>query len=331
MVQSDETLLSIRGLRSYFVTTEGIVRAVDGVDLDIRKGEVVGIVGESGCGKSTLALSILRLLPDPPGKIVGGRVLFGGEDILQMKDYELREIRGGKIAMIFQDPQTTLNPVYTVSNQIGETISIHTDLKDEEVNKKVIEILEKVGISDAPLRASSYPFEFSGGMRQRAMIAMALSCDPNLLIADEPTTNLDVTIQAQILELLIALKEEFNMSILMITHDMGVIAEVSDRIYVMYAGKVMETADALSLFERPIHPYTRGLISSIPSIKKRAQKLTSIPGSVPSLVSPPKGCRFHPRCQFAHESCEKEEPPLVEVEEGHWVSCLHVDKVISSN
>ncbi|MCD6262798.1 ABC transporter ATP-binding protein [Candidatus Bathyarchaeota archaeon] len=318
-----EPLLEIRHLKTYFYSDEGVVRAVDDVSLNIGREEVLGVVGESGCGKSTLALSILRLIR-PPGKIVGGEIIFDGKDLLKLSEEEMRKIRGAKISMVFQDPTSCLNPVFTVGSQIEETVILHQKLKGKERLAKVIEMLRKVRIPSPEERYKNYPHQFSGGMRQRVMLAIALSCNPDLLIADEPTTNLDVTIQAQVLSLMKDLQREFKSSILLVTHNMGVIAKMSDRVAVMYAGKIVEVADVIPIFEKPYHPYTEALLRSIPKISKIIERLESIPGVVPSLVNPPPGCRFHPRCRYAKEICKREEPPLIEIEPGHLVAChLH--------
>lgn len=318
-----EPLLEIRHLKTYFYSDEGVVRAVDDVSLNIGRGEVLGVVGESGCGKSTLALSILRLIR-PPGKIVGGEIIFDGNDLLKLSEEEMRKIRGAKISMVFQDPTSCLNPVFTVGSQIEEAVILHQKLKGKERLAKVIEMLRKVRIPSPEERYKNYPHQFSGGMRQRVMLAIALSCNPDLLIADEPTTNLDVTIQAQVLSLMKDLQREFKSSILLVTHNMGVIAKMSDRVAVMYAGKIVEVADVIPIFEKPYHPYTEALLRSIPKISKIIERLESIPGVVPSLVNPPPGCRFHPRCRYAKEICKREEPPLIEIEPGHLVAChLH--------
>ena len=322
-----EKLLEVKNLKTYFYTYEGASKAVDGVDFEIYPGETLGVVGESGCGKSVTALSILRLIPIPPGKILDGEILFEGKDLLKLNDKGIRSVRGKKISMIFQEPMTSLNPVYTIGDQISEAIMTHKKVGKTEAKKRSIEMLQKVGIPLPAQRFSEYPFQFSGGMRQRAMIAMALSCGPKLLIADEPTTALDVTIQAQILDLINSLKDQFNMSIMMITHDLGVIAEVSDRVVVMYAGKVVEYADVETLFEEPMHPYTWGLMNSIPKIGHKIKRLATIPGVVPSSLKFPKGCKFNNRCLLADEKCFNLEPDLVEVTKGHTVRCWHIQRL----
>jgi len=316
-----ESLLNIDNLKVYYFTLEGIVKAVEGVHLKIGKGEALGLVGESGCGKSTTAHSILRLVKKP-GKIVEGEIWFENEDLLAKSEAEMRKIRGARIAMIFQNPMTSLNPVFTVGSQIAESIKLHQNVKKREIKEKVLEILEKVGIPSARERMKDYPHEYSGGMCQRAMVAMALSCNPNLLIADEPTTNLDVTIQAQILDLLRALRKEFGASILLIGHDLGVISEVCDTVAVMYAGKLIEHADLATLFKEAKHPYTQALLGSIPRLDLETERLRVIPGVVPQLINPPPGCRFHTRCEYVKEICRKEEPPLIEIKQGHTVACF---------
>jgi oligopeptide/dipeptide ABC transporter ATP-binding protein len=288
----------------------------------------MGIVGESGSGKSVTAMSILRLIPSPPGKIVDGKIIFDGQDLLKLSEKEIRKIRGNKIAMIFQEPMTSLNPVFTIGSQIMEAILLHQDVTKEEAREKAIEMLRLVGIPAPEKRVDDYPHQFSGGMRQRAMIAMALSCNPSLLIADEPTTALDVTIQAQILDLMLDIKEKVgDASIILITHDLAVVAEVCDKVTVMYCGKVMEQTDVYTLFKNPKHPYTIGLLNSIPGIKIKTkdQKLYTIPGIVPSIFDLPKGCKFCTRCERADEKCKLEEPELKEIEPGHFVRCHYVD------
>jgi oligopeptide/dipeptide ABC transporter ATP-binding protein len=317
-----ELLVELKNLKTHFFTEEGTVKAVDGVDLKIYKGEILGLVGESGCGKSTIALSLLRLVPKP-GQIADGEIVFEGTDILGIDEEEMRNLRGGDISIIWQDPMSSLNPVYTIGDQISESIILHQDLKDkDEIMEKVYDILEKVGIPDSERRAKQYPHEFSGGMRQRVMIAMALSCNPKLLIADEPTTSLDVTIQAQILDLMEDLTNEFDASVLVITHDLGVVAEMADKVAVMYAGKIVEYSDVITVFKNPFHPYTKALLNSIPRVDIEQGTLESIEGMVPDLISPPKGCRFNPRCQYVMEICRKEEPQLHEVESDHFASCF---------
>lgn len=316
-----DTLIEVKNLKTYFYTEDGVVKAVDDVSFTIEKGKTLGIVGESGSGKSITSLSIMRLIPSPPGKIVGGEVLYRGEDLLLAPPTRMREIRGNDIAMIFQEPMTSLNPVFTVGDQISEAVMLHQKLSKTEARKKAIEMLKLVGIPNPEKRVRNYPHEMSGGMRQRVMIAMALSCSPELLICDEPTTALDVTIQAQILDLIRELKETVGSAIIMITHALGVIAEVADDVIVMYCGRVMEHADVKSLFRKPLHPYTEGLLRSIPRLDQSGEKLVSIPGMVPKLTDMPSGCPFHPRCAYARSACCQTEPPEVEYE-GRRVRCL---------
>jgi len=314
-------LLEVRGLKTYFFTDEGVVKAVDGIDFDISKGEIFGLVGESGCGKSVTALSLLRVIPSPPGKIINGRVMFEGRNLMKISEKEMRHVRGAKISMIFQDPHSSLNPVFRIGDQIAEAIQLHQMTDKKEVPSKVAEALDLVRIPDPEDRMYQYPHQFSGGMKQRAMIAMMLACNPSLLIADEPTTAVDVTIQVQILELLKELRGKQDASIMLITHNLGVIAEVCDRVAVMYAGNIVEQADMAGLFRNPKHPYTHALLGAFPSAEKKRGELTVIPGFVPSLVNPPPGCRFHPRCPYAKPICTEEMPPVVKVNEGHWVRC----------
>jgi peptide/nickel transport system ATP-binding protein len=320
-----ERLLDIRGLRTHFAAEDGMVRAVDGVDLALDAGETLGVVGESGCGKTVTALSVLKLIPMPPGRIVGGEILWRGRDLVPLQADDMRAIRSKEIAIVFQEPMTSLNPVYTVGEQIAEVIRLHEGLGRRAALARTVEMLRLVHIPNPERRVHDYPHQFSGGMRQRVMIAMALSCNPKLLIADEPTTALDVTIQAQILELLAEMKSRFGMSVMLITHAMGVVAETAQRVVVMYAGKVVEEAPVGELFAAPRHPYTQGLIRSIPRLDlaaKRKTRLEAIPGVVPSLVDPPPGCRFAPRCRFASAACTEAVPPLREVAPGHKVACI---------
>jgi oligopeptide/dipeptide ABC transporter ATP-binding protein len=318
-----DILLEIKHLRTYFYTDEGIARAVDGMDLTIRKGRTLGVIGESGCGKSVTALSVLRLVSSPPGRIIGGEILFDGADLLAKTPAEMRTIRGNDISMIFQEPMTSLNPVYTIGNQIMEAISLHQGLSKVEARHKAIEVLGLVGISTPAKQVDAYPHQLSGGMRQRAMIAMALSCRPKLLIADEPTTALDVTIQAQILRLIHELKQQIGMAVMMITHDLGVIAQVADDVVVAYAGKGVEYADVETVFEKPAHPYTRALYHSIPLLTERKKrKLEVIKGTVPNPLNFPPGCRFHPRCTYAQELCAVEEPQLETIGPNHKARCF---------
>lgn len=316
-----DVLLSIRNLKVCFDTEDGLVEALDGVNLDLIRGETLGLVGETGCGKSVTGLSILQLVPSPPGKIVAGDIVFDGENLLHKSSEEMRRIRGRRISMIFQDPMTSLNPVFTIGDQVGEAISLHQGTRRALTWKSTVEALKWVRIADAEERATDYPHQFSGGMRQRAMIAMMLACRPALLIADEPTTALDVTIQAQVLNLMRELQNELNMSILLITHNLGVVAEMCDRVGVMYSGTVVELASVEALFEAPRHPYTQGLLRSIPRPDRDLEDLATISGSVPSLINPPAGCRFHPRCPHREDLCSREKPPEFEIEEGHVVVC----------
>ena len=318
-------LLDIRGLKTHFATDDGMVHAVDGVDLAIRRGETLGVVGESGCGKTITAMSVLKLIPMPPGRIVAGQILWQGRDLVPLDAEGMRKIRSKEIAIVFQEPMTSLNPVYTVGDQIAEVIRLHEGLSRGAALGKTVEMLRLVNIPNPERRVHDYPHQFSGGMRQRVMIAMALSCDPQLLIADEPTTALDVTIQAQILDLLDDLKARLGMAIMLITHAMGVVAETAQRVVVMYAGKVVEEASVERLFAEPLHPYTQGLIRSIPRIDRAAAhktRLEAIGGAVPRLLDPPPGCRFAPRCRFAGPACTAATPPLVEVVPGHKVACV---------
>jgi peptide/nickel transport system ATP-binding protein len=320
-----EPLLQIRGLKTHFATDDGWVRAVDGVDITIHRGETVSVVGESGCGKTVTAHSVLKLTPMPPGKIVAGEILWQGRNLVPLGPKEMDELRAKEIAIIFQEPMTSLNPVYTVGEQISEVLRRHEGLSRKDALDRTIEMLRLVRIPNPERRVTDYPHQFSGGMRQRVMIAMALSCNPKLLIADEPTTALDVTIQAQILELLGEMKERFGMAIMLITHAMGVVAETAQRVVVMYAGKVIEEAPVEQLFGKPRHPYTQGLIRSIPRIDLAATsktRLEAIPGVVPNLLRPPPGCRFAARCRFAEARCKEAEPPLREVVPGHKVACV---------
>ena len=317
-------LLEIRGLQVDFATDDGIVRAVDGVDLTIGRGETLGIVGESGCGKTVTALSVLKLIATPPGQIVAGQILWRGRDLVTLSPDEMRSIRSKEIGIVFQEPMTSLNPVYTVGAQIAETVREHEGLGRRGALDKAIEMLRLVHIPNPQRRVQDYPHQFSGGMRQRVMIAMALSCNPKLLIADEPTTALDVTIQAQILELITEMKERLGMAVMLITHAMGVVAETAQRVVVMYAGKVIEEAPVGELFSRPRHPYTQGLIRSIPRVDRggRKTRLEAIAGVVPKLLDPAPGCRFAARCRFAMPACSAGEPLLREVAPGHKVACI---------
>jgi oligopeptide/dipeptide ABC transporter ATP-binding protein len=325
--QSSGVLLEIKGLKTYFFSDEGVSRAVDGVDLRLHKGETLGIVGESGCGKSVTALSIMRLIPDPPGRITAGEILLDGENLLELPAERMRRIRGNRISMIFQEPMTSLNPVYTIGNQIAEAVRLHQKLSSQDALNRSLDMLKLVGIPAPERRLHEFPHQLSGGMRQRAMIAMALACKPALLIADEPTTALDVTIQAQILDLMGDLKAQLSTAIILITHDLGVIAESAARVAVMYAGKIVEEADVIRIFETPRHPYTIGLLQSIPRIDRRQAgkaRLREIKGIVPIPSRLPTGCAFHPRCPEALGICPREAPRLKTVADGHRVRCwLH--------
>jgi peptide/nickel transport system ATP-binding protein len=325
-----EPLLEIRGLKTHFATDDGMVQAVDGVDLVIGRGETLGLVGESGCGKTVTALSVLKLIAMPPGRIVAGQILWQGRDLVPLSNADMNDVRSKEIAIIFQEPMTSLNPVYTVGEQIAEVVRRHEGLGRRAALAKTVDMLKLVQIPNPQRRVHDYPHQFSGGMRQRVMIAMALSCNPKLLIADEPTTALDVTIQAQILELLGDLKSRFGMAIMLITHAMGVVAETAQRVAVMYAGKVIEEASVEQLFGRPRHPYTQGLIRSIPRVDRAAThktRLEAIGGVVPSLLNPPPGCRFAPRCRFAAAVCREAVPPLREIAAHHKVACVRAESL----
>ncbi|HBF69727.1 MAG TPA: ABC transporter ATP-binding protein [Thermotoga sp.] len=317
----------MENLKTYFYTEDGVVKAVDGVSFEVREGETLGIVGESGSGKSVTSLSIMRLL-DQNGKIVDGKIIFKGRNLLELSESEMRKIRGKEIAMIFQEPMVALNPVFTIGDQIMEAIILHQNVSEKEARKMAIDLLRKVGIPEPEKRVDEYPHQLSGGMRQRAMIAMALSCRPSLLIADEPTTALDVTIQAQILELMKELQKEYGMAIILITHDMGVVAEMSDKVAVMYAGKVVEYGDVKTIFTEPKHPYTYALLESIPRIDVEQERLKSIPGNVPDPLNFPPGCKFHPRCEFFEKGkCDVEEPELEDLDGNHKVRCFFWQKL----
>jgi oligopeptide/dipeptide ABC transporter ATP-binding protein len=325
-----ERLIQLKNLTTHFFTPEGVVKAVERVSFGIDKGRTLGVLGESGCGKSVTALTIMRLIPDPPGRILGGEIEFEGSDLLQLSPAAMRQVRGKDIAMIFQEPMTSLNPVYTIGDQIAETYVIHQGMNKTEAFQGAAEMLRLVGIPAPERRVHEYPHQLSGGMRQRAMIAMAMACRPKLLIADEPTTALDVTIQAQILDLMLGLQEEVGMAILIITHDLGVIAEVSDEVVVMYAGQVVEYASIETLFLQPRHPYTLGLMASIPQLGRKFRegkaRLKEIPGLVPNLIRLPPGCLFQPRCPMAFAACTKERPPLFSLDAGHGVRCWLAEK-----
>ncbi|KQL43940.1 peptide ABC transporter ATP-binding protein [Brevibacillus choshinensis] len=307
-------VLEVKQLKTHFKTANGIVKAVDGVDLTIYEGETVGIVGESGCGKSVTSLSVMGLLPKPMAYIEQGRILFSGRDITQLSEREMRKLRGNEISMIFQEPMTSLNPVFTIGQQLSEPLKQHTRLSKKEIRQAVIAMLQSVGIPRAEQIMNEYPHQLSGGMRQRAMISLAMLCQPKLLIADEPTTALDVTIQAQILQLMKEIKARTNMAMMLITHDLGVVAEMCDRVTVMYAGQVVESADVRTIFNRPTHPYTQGLLASLPTSNERKGELQSIPGSVPRPDEVPVGCAFAPRCSYATDRCREERPPLIAIE-----------------
>jgi len=322
---NEQLLLEIKHLKTYFYTDEGVVPAVDDVNYKILTGETMGLVGESACGKSVTSLSIMQLIQTPPGKIIGGEIWFKGENLLKKKPEEMRKIRGAEISMIFQEPMTSLNPVYTVGNQISEAIVLHQGVSEREAMAKTVEMLKLVGIPSPERRVNEYPHQMSGGMRQRVMIAMALSCNPDLLIADEPTTALDVTIQAQILELMKSLKDKLGMAILLITHNLAVVAEMADHIAVMYAGKIVEYAVAREIFKSPRHPYTSGLLISIPrlNLARSKEPLPTIPGVVPNPYKMPKGCAFTPRCRYAQQKCREEMPPLEDLTPNHQVRCFY--------
>lgn len=326
-----DVLLDVRDLETHFFGEESVTRALGGVSFQVKKGETLGVVGESGCGKSVTALSILRLLPKLTAKTVGGEIHFDGRNLLTLSDAEMRKVRGNRIAMIFQDPMTSLNPVYTVGHQIAEALKIHSNVSRSEATAKTVEMLRLVRIADPNRRINNFPHEMSGGMRQRAMIAMALACSPELLIADEPTTALDVTIQAQILKLIVELKERTGTAVMFITHDLGVVAETCQRVIVMYAGRVVEQATVQELFARPMHPYTQGLMRSVPDRRRgRQSRLSEIPGIVPSLREPIVGCSFAPRCPFAGDICREKTPMLRDVEGGHSAACWRAEELVAA-
>lgn len=320
------SLLDVKDLKTYFYTDSGVAKAVDGVTFSVDKGKVLGIVGESGCGKSVTSLSIMRLVDPVTGKNEGGEILFDGTDILKLPEPEMRKLRGNRISMIFQEPMTSLNPVFTIGYQIEESLILHKGMDKKAARQQAIHLLELVEIPEAGKRVDEYPHQLSGGMRQRVMIAMALAGDPELLIADEPTTALDVTIQAQILDLLKSLQKKLNMSIIIITHDLGVISEMADEVVVMYAGEIVEKAKTRELFDDPKHPYTVGLMNSVPDVDEDVERLRTLEGLVPSLYDMPKGCRFAPRCQFACPECEKERIKLLDLEDGRQVRCRRYEK-----
>ncbi|CAN5290289.1 MAG: ABC transporter ATP-binding protein [Chloroflexota bacterium] len=325
---SGQPLLEVKNLKTQFFTQDGVVKAVDDVSFYVMPGETLGVVGESGSGKSMTGLSLMRLIPNPPGKIVNGEILFNGNDVRKMSEEQVRSIRGNDIAMIFQDPMTSLNPVLTINRQISESLQLHMGMNKSQARSRAVELLELVGIPNATERVDQYPHQFSGGMRQRVMIAMALSCDPKLLIADEPTTALDVTIQAQILDLMRNLQNETGAGVILITHSMGVVAGMADRVQVMYAGHIIETADTGEIFANPRHPYTVGLMQSIPRLDaSRREKLRPIRGMPPDLIDLPDMCPFTPRCNYASEKCEQKNPPLMEVTPGHYSACWFWEEV----
>ena len=316
-----ETVLQVKNLKTYFYTEEGMVPAVDGLDFELGKGETLAIVGESGCGKSVTSLSVLRIVPTPPGKILDGEILYKGEDLLKKSEREMRAIRGTEISMIFQEPLTSLNPVFTIGKQITDILRMHQGMNKKQAYEKAVEMLAKVRIPSPEKVVNDYPHQLSGGMRQRVMIAMALACNPGILIADEPTTALDVTIQAQIMHLLCDLKKDRDTSIILITHDLGVVAQIAENVMVMYAGQAVEYADVKSIFKEPLHPYTKGLLKSLPVLGEEKDELYSIKGNIPSPKDYPQGCRFSPRCDQACEKCRKEPPPLTVLPDGRKVRC----------
>jgi len=317
----NDTILSVQDLKVYFRGRDTVARAVDGVSFQIRRGETVCLVGESGCGKTVSALTILDLIPKPPGEIVGGNVLFQGTDLLTLNESEMQKIRGNHIAMVFQEPLTSLNPVFTIGDQIGEAILVHEQMEPDELHKRCVQLLKDIGIPSPEHRLKDYPHQLSGGQRQRVMIAMALACNPDVIIADEPTTALDVTVQAQILNLMRSIQQASSMSVLYITHDLGVVANIADRVYVMYAGIIVEQGNTSQIFHSPRHPYTQGLLASLPSRSRRGQSLHSIPGTVPNPAYKPPGCPFHPRCSFLVETCKTQFPDMVDHGEGHLSRC----------
>jgi len=327
-------VLEVEGLRTYLFTRSGVVKGVDDVSFWLRRGETLAVVGESGCGKSMTALSIMRLVPNPPGRIVAGRIVLEGKELVALDENEMRDIRGNRISMIFQEPMTSLNPVLTIGSQIGEALRLHQDLSKSAAADKAVEMLRLVKIPEPAQRSREYPHQLSGGMRQRAMIAMALACNPRVLIADEPTTALDVTIQAQILDLILELQSQLGTAVILITHNLGVVAETAQRVIVMYAGRKVEEAEVDALFEEPLHPYTHGLLASIPRLAvmsgraaDAAERLQEIPGMVPALSNLPSGCTFAPRCPFADEHCRSQYPPYEQIRPGHWVSCWHSERL----
>jgi peptide/nickel transport system ATP-binding protein len=316
-----QPILSVRNLKTAFVTREGSVLAVDDVSFDVKHGEVMGLVGESGCGKSVTALSIMRILPDPPGRVVGGEIIFEDKDLLKLPVHEMRKVRGGRIGMVFQEPMTSLNPVFTVGDQVAEALVVHRSMTKERALMRTAELFDLVGLPEPKKQLSNYPHQLSGGMRQRVMIAMAISCEPGLIIADEPTTALDVTIQAQILELLNDIRKKFNTAVILITHDLGIIAQMADRVAVMYAGRIVEYAKTDDIFYDTLHPYTEGLLASLPKPGEKPDRLKAIPGMVPKMTELPKGCKFLPRCPYGKHEYGHKEPELFEVKPEHWVRC----------
>ncbi len=326
---SEEELLEVKDLYTYFRTESGVVKALDGVTFDVRKNEAVGIVGESGCGKSVTAQSILRILPKN-GESVSGEILYRGHDLLKLSEAQMRRVRGKEIALLFQNPLSALNPVFTIRRQMVDVISLQRGVDDEEAGEIAIKMMDAVGIPEAETRIDDYPHQYSGGMRQRVLIARALALEPNLLIADEPTTALDVTIQAQVLDIINRMQKEMGMSLMLITHDLGVVSENTNRVHVFYGGRVVESGTTHDIFRSPKHPYTQALLSSIPSLDIGKGKLATIPGTVPQLIDPPKGCRFHPRCKYATDIC-KTRPPMTKIAEDRYVACFHIDKVEEGN
>jgi peptide/nickel transport system ATP-binding protein/oligopeptide transport system ATP-binding protein len=320
------SLLKIKNLKTHFFTSAGVIRAVDGVNLDINRGEIIGLVGESASGKSVTALSIMRLVPDPPGKIVSGEIIFNNENLIEKSEEEIRKIRGGEISMSFQDPMTFLNPVFNVSDQIAEAILLHQDETKSGALEKAIKAMELVGIPAPEKRALDYPLHFSGGMRQRLLIAIALACNPKLMIADEPTTALDVVTQAKILDLMRDLRKQIDSSILLITHDLGVVAQIADKVAIMYSGKIQEFSDAKKIFSNPRHPYTKGLLNSLPALGS-TDRIIPIKGEPPDPIKPPSGCRYHPRCPYVRDICMKKEPEYTKIDKEHYVNCLRWEDI----
>ena len=333
----NKAALEVEGLQTYFFTRDGVVRAVEELSFHVDRGETLAIVGESGCGKSMTALSIMRLIPNPPGRIVGGSIVLDGQDLMQMSEAQMRDIRGNDISMIFQEPMTSLNPVMRIGKQISETLILHQGMSKEQALQRSIEMLKLVRIPEPERRVKEFPHQLSGGMRQRVMIAMALACNPKILIADEPTTALDVTIQAQILDLIVKLQEDLDTGVILITHDLGVVAETADRVIVMYAGRKVEEADVNTLFANPRHPYTRGLLASVPRLaivagdEEVEERLEEIPGIVPALHSLPDGCAFAPRCPAATDACRQARPEFEEKQSGHWAACFRSDELYGAN